>query len=152
MNFAQITTATPTQLRFHQERMERMARLQGASLTPKPKVRMLPIPPPKPVTVGWFPYYRAAPWDSWDCEIPIMQATSWRKIVSQVCVKHGVTFEEIVGQARSKRIVRARQEAYFRLREERQISWAQIGKMLGGKDHTSVLYGWRMHQAKLAVQ
>jgi chromosomal replication initiation ATPase DnaA len=67
----------------------------------------------------------------------------WRHIVEEVIEKHGVTFGQIIGRQRSKPLCVARFEAYFRLSEETTLSLPQIGKIMGGKDHTSVLYGIR---------
>lgn len=79
---------------------------------------------------------------------PEFACLSSAEIIAQVAHKHGLRVAEVKGDTRTVPIVAARQEAYWRLREERQLSWAQIGKLLGGKDHTTVLHGYRMHTKK----
>lgn len=80
-------------------------------------------------------------------EEPAPRATS-AEIIKEVSLKHHVSVEEIVSQIRSAWVVAARFEAMYRIREERHLSWAQIGRLFG-RDHTSVLHGWRKHKASL---
>src|SRR5262245_31429552 len=113
-----IAYATPTQIQLHRERLARLARMQVAATQPKPK-RPRPAPLARLVLhSGWFQYRRPAPYDSWDCMMPPAETQSWRKIVYQVCLKHDVCFEEVIGAARTPHIIRARHEACYRLREE----------------------------------
>lgn len=95
---------------------------------------------------AWGQYTPPAPYDAF---VPVPPAMAWREIVEHVCDKHRVRYWEITGSTRTRRIVAARQEAFYRLREERQLTWLQIGKLMGGFDHTTVLHGWRAHRAKL---
>lgn len=73
------------------------------------------------------------------------------EIIREVCDKHRVRPVEVVSEIRSRPIVAARHEAMYRIREERHLSWSQIGRLFG-RDHTSVLAGWRQHQARMAAQ
>jgi len=66
-------------------------------------------------------------------------------IVEEVAAKHGITYEDVVGHSRKRAIVLARREAIYRMRTETPLSLQQIGKALGGKDHTSVLHALRCH-------
>jgi len=75
----------------------------------------------------------------------------WRHIVEEVIAKHGCTYAQLVGRQRSRELVAARFEAYFRLSEETTLSLPQIGRMLGGKDHTSVLHGIRKYRERNGV-
>jgi chromosomal replication initiation ATPase DnaA len=70
---------------------------------------------------------------------------SSRSIVAEVAAQHGITYADMVGHSRKRAIVLARREAIYRLRTETPLSMAQIGKALGGKDHTSVLHALRCH-------
>lgn len=73
----------------------------------------------------------------------------WKDIVDEVCAKHGVTRAEIMGIRRALKLVAARQEAMYRMSRETSFSLPQIGKRLGGRDHTTVLHGIRRHEAVL---
>ncbi len=47
----------------------------------------------------------------------------------------------MIGRDRSRKIALPRQIAMYLLREEAHISLPQIGEVLGGRDHTTVMYG-----------
>jgi chromosomal replication initiator protein len=63
------------------------------------------------------------------------------EIISQVADAFGVSEEDIFGRSRSHDIALPRQIAMFLLREETNYSLPQIGETLGGRDHTTVMYG-----------
>jgi chromosomal replication initiation ATPase DnaA len=62
-----------------------------------------------------------------------------REILAQVCAKHSVTPDAVRSEARATALVKARQEAMLRMREEGH-SAPSIGRFLQ-RDHTTVLYG-----------
>lgn len=72
-----------------------------------------------------------------------------RRIMLEVCEKHGITFGQLVGQSRAKVVVSARHEAWFRLYQESASSSVEIGR-LTLHDHATVLYGIKKHAALLA--
>lgn len=65
-------------------------------------------------------------------------------IIAQVCDRHGVAVEEVMGRSRFKRVCTARKEAYAMLREER-LSYPAIGRMFG-RDHTTVVDGVQRYE------
>lgn len=72
-------------------------------------------------------------------------------ILQQVAEKHAVPVHEITGARRTKRVAYARQEVMYRARKETRLSTPQIGTLLGGRDHTTVIYGVRAHAARLGA-
>lgn len=101
----------------------------------KPK----PVPVKRPLFVG-----------------PLMMAPQpyWRAIAEEVCQKHGVSFESIASRTRIKKFVAARYEAFWRIRNEITVagfpmSYPEIGRRFGGRDHTTVIHGVRKHQKVL---
>ena len=52
----------------------------------------------------------------------------------------GVTYERLLGRERTREVALARQVAMYLLREEASLSLPQIGELLGGRDHTTVMY------------
>jgi chromosomal replication initiator protein len=62
-------------------------------------------------------------------------------VVSQVADAFGLTEEDMHGRSRAHDIALPRQIAMFLLREEANCSLPQIGDTLGGRDHTTVMYG-----------
>jgi chromosomal replication initiator protein len=63
------------------------------------------------------------------------------EIIRRVADEFGVPLERILGRDRSREVALPRQIAMYLLREEANISLPQIGETLGGRDHTTVLYG-----------
>ena len=74
------------------------------------------------------------------------------EIIYRVAQKHGVSIADIKGKSRRHMFVKARQEAAYEIREQRGLSLPQISKMLGDRDHTSILHGIKRHTALLAKQ
>jgi chromosomal replication initiator protein len=63
--------------------------------------------------------------------------------IIECVVKHfSVSTEELKGKSRDKSIVVPRQIAMYLIREETSASLEQIGQMLGGRDHTTIMHGW----------
>jgi chromosomal replication initiator protein len=52
----------------------------------------------------------------------------------------GVAVDRIAGKRRDKATAGARRMAMYMLREEAHLTSARVGEMLGGKDHSTVLY------------
>ncbi len=62
-------------------------------------------------------------------------------IVEAVSSHFNVPIETIKGRKRDKKTAQARQVTMYLLREESQLGLSAIGKILGGKDHTTVSHG-----------
>ena len=58
---------------------------------------------------------------------------SARYVIAKVLVKHGMTFIDVAGQAKSQKFVDCRFEIYYRLRRELGLSLMQVGQMLMAK-------------------
>ncbi|RMF45550.1 MAG: chromosomal replication initiator protein DnaA [Anaerolineae bacterium] len=63
------------------------------------------------------------------------------QIIQAVADSFGITVERMLSRERSRRVAVPRQIAMYLLREEANLSLPQIGEMLGGRDHTTVMYG-----------
>ncbi len=62
------------------------------------------------------------------------------KIIELVAREWQTTVQELVGRDRSQKSAEPRQVAMYLLRKETDSSLLQIGKVLGGRDHTTVMY------------
>jgi len=62
------------------------------------------------------------------------------KIIEAVAEFEGVEVDDLLGQNRTAKIARPRQMAMYLLRVVNEISFPQIGELLGGRDHTTVMY------------
>lgn len=107
------------------------------------------VVPDPPASIAAYPEWDipdAAPYD----EMPeSFDPLRWRRIVHEVAAKHQVSLSTLRGKRRSKWIVIARHEAFFRLSEETTFSLPKIGDLMGGFDHTTVLYGIAAHKKRM---
>ena len=71
------------------------------------------------------------------------------QILSAVATYYGISEEELRSAQRNRRIAQPRHIAMYLLREETDASLPQIGAELGGRDHTTVLYGYERVRARL---
>ncbi len=71
------------------------------------------------------------------------------EVIREVAIKHGLTMMEMVGAQRSRPLVRARQEAYYRCRRETLASLPMIGRYFGNRDHSTILKGAQKYAARL---
>jgi chromosomal replication initiator protein len=62
------------------------------------------------------------------------------KIIELVAKEWQTSVEALLGRDRSKKIAQPRQVAMYLLRKETDASLPQIGEILGGRDHTTVMY------------
>jgi chromosomal replication initiator protein len=63
------------------------------------------------------------------------------KILEYISSREGIAVDDLIGQNRSAKIAIPRQLAMYLLRDLNEISFPQIGEILGGRDHTTVMYG-----------
>jgi len=62
-------------------------------------------------------------------------------LIQEAVVRHyGISFDDLVGEKRTKRVVVPRQVAMFLCRELTDASLPAIGRAFGGRDHTTVIY------------
>jgi len=77
------------------------------------------------------------------------QPTSVEEIQQRVAEGFGVSRAELVGSSRAATPLRARQVAIFLTRDLTDLSLPQIGRLYGGRDHTTVLNSLRRVEASL---
>lgn len=62
------------------------------------------------------------------------------KVVHQVAEYYKLSVDRFLSRDRSRDVALPRQVAMYLLREEANLSYPQIGEVLGGRDHTTVMY------------
>jgi len=72
-----------------------------------------------------------------------------KRIVAEVCLKHNQFLLDIESDRRTKEAVAARQELMYRLRTETSWSLPRIGRFLGNRDHTTIIYGYKKFKRQL---
>ena len=76
----------------------------------------------------------------------LLDTTRRRRITADAIIRevsdfYGVDVRTLQGRGRSRNIVVPRQVAMYLIREETDASLVDIGQLLGGRDHTTVIYG-----------
>lgn len=66
-------------------------------------------------------------------------------IILAVARKHDVTSDDIMAQGRFRFVVEARHEAFYWAATRTNKSLSEIGRRMGGFDHTTVIHGIRRH-------
>ena len=77
------------------------------------------------------------------------QPTSVEEIQQRVAEGFGISRAELIGSSRAATPLRARQVAIFLTRDLTDLSLPQIGRLYGGRDHTTVLNSLRRVEASL---
>ena len=62
-------------------------------------------------------------------------------ILSEIAQQYGLTRERLLSKERSREVALPRQIAMYLMREETSTSLPKIGEILGGRDHTTIMYG-----------
>lgn len=82
---------------------------------------------------------------------PVTTETPARRVLSEVAEKHGMPFTVFRSKSRDAAYVLCRQEASYRLKYELNFSLSQIGRLMGHRDHTTVLHAIRRYEKNLAL-
>jgi chromosomal replication initiator protein len=72
---------------------------------------------------------------------PRHQELTENQIIAAVSDQFGIDRERLIGRERTRQVALPRQVAMYLIREETDASLPEIGESLGGRDHTTVLYG-----------
>ncbi len=70
-------------------------------------------------------------------------------VIQAVTERTGVDIKTLMGRRRDKRTSHARHMAMYLLREESHLPSTRVGEIMGGKDHSSVLYAQRRFAEQL---
>jgi chromosomal replication initiator protein len=73
--------------------------------------------------------------------VPAPQPLEPTQLLNAVSQAFGISTERLLSRNRSAEVALPRQVAMYLLREEARLSLPQIGEVLGGRDHTTVMYG-----------
>jgi len=124
---------------YRQRYQQARARLWAGKQVSAPHVIYeLPIGPRRPVFAG---------------DLVLATPTDLaRRIVRDIVRKHGVSAEDLGSERKTAAIVRARQEACWRLRREMSWTWTRLGQFLGGLDRVTVIRSATRHQDMLDAE
>ena len=69
------------------------------------------------------------------------QAAQIQTIIRETAAKHNISTEYLIGHTRRRGVAWARFEIMARARRETGASYELIGHVLGGRNHSTVMYG-----------
>ncbi len=75
---------------------------------------------------------------------------SIKRVLEATATYYQLSLDDLLSKRRTQKIARARQIAMYLAREETQASLPQIGEALGGRNHSTVLYGYKRIAQKLS--
>lgn len=76
---------------------------------------------------------------------------AWERIIEEVATEHRTTVIAILSNRRAHEIVLARHEAFWRLQNDLGMSYSEIGRHCGGRDHTTVRNGVMRHEKRIGL-
>lgn len=70
---------------------------------------------------------------------------SMRDIAGEICARYDLSLADLTGPSRLRKLAWPRQHFMAVASEQDHLSLPMIGAFLGGRDHTTVLFGVRAH-------
>ena len=90
-----------------------------------------------------------------DCLSDILRATDRKvtmdEIIKKCCDYYNIRQQDLLGQSRARSVARPRQMAMYLCKRLTQRSLPEIARKIGGRDHTTVLYGVRKIEELMSV-
>lgn len=100
---------------------------------------------------------RKFPWPSWYIPPAPQSAKSKAKrapapkIVREACELRGISYSEFMSPCKAAGNTEIRQALVFALHRRRtDLSWPQIARLVGRKDHSTVIHAYRQAEVKIA--
>jgi len=132
----------------HNERRERLWHSPAPQSAPKPETRSVSYVPYKaqqiPLWIQTDLYFDAHSKD-WMLERSVYNSPV--SFLKRRCDDLNVPYSVMIGESRRKEIAIRRQLLMYEIHERFGCSFPKIGKLLGGRDHTTCLYGYRKIEA-----
>lgn len=85
------------------------------------------------------------PW----CDERGRHSVTVRSIMQVVADEYGITVSDIRGPKRPKALSVPRQIVMYLAREMTEFSWPMIGSFMRGRDHSTIIHGWRRTKARI---
>lgn len=142
--------------KLHIQRKERLMRIANAAAGIKqpeatvvkvqekdpPVYKPAPLEPPKKLYRDWM----IVGSNIIEFDPSLSNASRVKKIIWDVCFQTDMNWIDMKSQRRDRHVVIVRQYLMWRLKNETTLSLPQIGRQIGGRDHTTVLYGIKKYQ------
>jgi len=73
------------------------------------------------------------------------------KVLESIADYFDIKIEEITNRSRKKKVVKPRQIAFYLLRSDIEMSYPEIGKFMGGRDHSTAIYAYEKIKKELSL-
>jgi hypothetical protein len=136
----------PIEAKFRAEAAERRRRFMEAK-PPAPKLKIVArcsdiVLPPKPLwkqkPIAFNDHLIA-----WQLHRAAKVLSPIPAFISEWCASHGTAPEEMTGHSRKATICALRHELIYEIYHRFKVSLPQLGRILGGRDHTTMLNSLR---------
>ncbi len=74
------------------------------------------------------------------------QTQELHELIREVAATHNISTEYLIGHCRRTGVAWARFEIMWRARLELGMSYKLIGRVLGGRDHATIIYGVKRYE------
>lgn len=130
--------STPSERLFYAAHVERMNRLWPAKVCVPPKPKPAPVVLKQEITNDQF---RAA-WEILEGKPKYVDGiTRSEAIKRSVCDYYEISCIDLISDRRTAPLIKPRHVAMYLMKHTTVLSVPQIGRLLGGRDHTTILYG-----------
>lgn len=69
-----------------------------------------------------------------------------RELIWETAAKHKISTDLLTGHTRRKEVIWPRFEVMWRARHELNAPYQTIGRVLGGRDHTTIMHGIKRYE------
>lgn len=80
-----------------------------------------------------------------------IESQSLHKILHECAHQYGFKVRDLKAQCRNKRVCAARKLYYYRAAAETEFSYPQIGRVCGGRDHSTVMHGVQSYCTRAGI-
>ena len=74
-----------------------------------------------------------------------------RTIMNDVCTKYNITPMDMISHRRDVMTIIPRHEAQYKIKRYTLMSLPELGRIFGGRDHTTILHAVKLHAARMAA-
>lgn len=129
-------------LKQFREAQERRARMSGAPKILRPEADKKKKPSNPKIVIGKVADAHVVTYLFYQSQLDASASRVMvSKIVDVVCAAYDVSKVDIVSQRRSLKVVRPRQIVMYLAKTMTKSSYPEIGRRLGGRDHTTIMHG-----------
>jgi chromosomal replication initiation ATPase DnaA len=73
------------------------------------------------------------------------------RIARAIARLHRISYQDLCSHRRAQHLVVARHHAMYEMRKHTKLSLPAIGKILNGRDHTTIIHGCKQHEKRLKM-